>query len=133
MTLLERIIDDVKRGAELLRAAVHIEAIRIEAGVEEIVLGPLTDAQIDKLFTTRAAMTPGGKSLDWRHSIVDRLKVLGWPFDLGTRKEIAQNLGLPSDFKIDGSAESNTALNDALMDAIRHRLIVAGPVVAEHE
>lgn len=133
MTLLDRIIDDVKRGAELLRAFVHIEAIKIEATADNIVFGPLTDAQIDKLFTTRAAMTPGGAQLDWKHSIVDRLKVLGWPSDLQARKEIAQNLGWSSSDKVDGSAESNTRLNDALMAAIRHRLIVPGPVVSERE
>lgn len=126
--LLDRIIDDIKRGAELLRAFAHIGAVKIEADAENIALGPLTNEQIDRLFTTRAAMTPGGSQLDWRHSIVDLLKVLGWPSDLAARKEIAQNLGWSSSDKVDGSAESNIALNYAVMAAIQHRLIMAGPV-----
>lgn len=128
MTLLDRIIDTIKRDAELLRAALHIEAIKIEAAVENIIFGPLTDAQIEKLFTTRAAMLPDGATLDWKHSIVDRLKVLQFDSSLGARKELAQNLQLPPTFKVDGSAMSNTLLNNALMEAVRHRLIVAGPV-----
>lgn len=119
MTLLDRIIDTIKRDAELLRAA-----------VENVLFGPLTDAQMDRLFTTRAAMLPEGSKLDWRHSIVDKLKVLGLDSSLAGRAELARNLGWTG--KVDGSADSNIALNDALMAALRHRLVMGRPL-AERE
>ena len=58
------------------------------------------------------AAEKGGKS-DWRHSIVDLLKLLDLDSSLDARKELAAELGV--DAGAHGSAEQNIALHKAVM------------------
>lgn len=61
---------------------------------------------------TGMADDKGGKS-DWRHSIVDLLKLLDLDSSLDARKELAAELGV--DAGAHGSAEQNIALHKAVM------------------
>ena len=54
-----------------------------------------------------------GKTLNWRTSIVDLMKLLGIDSSLDNRKELARELGYTGD--LDGSAEMNIWLHKATM------------------
>ena len=58
------------------------------------------------------ASEKGGPS-DWRHSIVDLLKLLDLDSSLDARKELATELGVNAGAH--GSAEQNIALHKAVM------------------
>lgn len=58
------------------------------------------------------AEAKGGQS-DWRHSIVDLLKLLDLDSDLAARRELAEELHV--DAGAHGSAEQNLALHKAVM------------------
>ncbi|MBD1553692.1 DUF3597 domain-containing protein [Pseudomonas typographi] len=58
-----------------------------------------------------------GETLNWRTSIVDLLKVLGIDSSLEHRKELAVELGYPSD-KLGDSAEVNQWLHKAVLQKI---------------
>jgi hypothetical protein len=53
------------------------------------------------------------EKLDWRHSIVDLMKVLDLDSSLAARKELATELGYSG--KLDGSAEMNLWLHKQVM------------------
>src|SRR5688572_16698291 len=53
------------------------------------------------------------EKLDWRHSIVDLMKVLDLDSSLGARKQLAQELGYKGE--LNGSAEMNIWLHKAVM------------------
>jgi len=59
---------------------------------------------------------PGAANLDWRHSIVDLLKLLELDSSLSARKELAGELDVHAG--ADGSAEQNIALHKAVMRAL---------------
>ncbi|MBU3076472.1 DUF3597 domain-containing protein [Sphingomonas quercus] len=59
---------------------------------------------------------PGADALDWRHSIVDLLKLLGLDSSLSARKELAGELNIH--VGADGSAEQNMALHKGVMRAL---------------
>ena len=54
-----------------------------------------------------------GKTLNWRTSIVDLMKLLGIDSSLDNRKELARELGYTGD--LEGSAEMNIWLHKATM------------------
>jgi hypothetical protein len=54
-----------------------------------------------------------GKTLNWRSSIVDLMKLIGVDSGLENRKELARELGYTGD--LDGSAEMNIWLHKATM------------------
>lgn len=55
--------------------------------------------------------------LDWKHSIVDLLKLLGLPSDLAARKELAADLHY-SGQAADGSAEKNLWLHKTVLQKL---------------
>jgi hypothetical protein len=66
---------------------------------------------VEAVLTGLAARNP--QKLDWRHSIVDLMKVLELDSSLAARKELAQELGYTG--ALDGSAAMNTWLHRAVM------------------
>lgn len=119
MTLLDRIVDFIRHDFEALRIRGHIIVEKIEAKVETAVFGPRTDAQMDTYLSARCTLT-APDATDWRNSIVDLLKILGFESNLDARMQLAGLVGYGG--KIDGSAESNIALHHAVMRAIRGHL-----------
>ncbi|MCD9004892.1 DUF3597 domain-containing protein [Luteimonas sp. XNQY3] len=72
---------------------------------------PAEPVDVEAVLTGLAA-EKGGKS-DWRHSIVDLLKLLDLDSNLEARKELAAELGVNAGAH--GSAEQNLALHKAVM------------------
>jgi hypothetical protein len=63
----------------------------------------------------------GAEYLDWRHSVVDLLKLLQLDSSLRARGALADELGLPAGD--DGSPVWNTELHDAVVKAVaEHRI-----------
>ena len=72
---------------------------------------PAEPVDVEAVLTDMAA-EKGGPS-DWRHSIVDLLKLLDLDSNLEARKELATELGVSAGAH--GSAEQNVALHKAVM------------------
>ncbi|MDC7806756.1 DUF3597 domain-containing protein [Luteimonas sp BLCC-B24] len=72
---------------------------------------PAEPVDVEAVLTGLAA-DKGGPS-DWRHSIVDLLKLLDLDSSLDARKELAAELGVNAGAH--GSAEQNIALHKAVM------------------
>lgn len=70
------------------------------------------DAALEKI-----AHQKGDPHLDWNHSIVDLMKLIGMDPSLDNRKELATELGYTG--AKDGSAEMNIWLHKAVMERIR--------------
>lgn len=66
---------------------------------------------VEAVLTGLAAQAP--QRLDWRHSIVDLMKLLDLDSSLAARKELAEELGYTG--TRDGSAEMNMWLHRAVM------------------
>jgi hypothetical protein len=66
---------------------------------------------VEAVLTALAARNP--QRLDWRHSIVDLMKLLDLDSGLPARKELARELGYSG--ATDGSAEMNMWLHRAVM------------------
>lgn len=66
---------------------------------------------IEAVVSAKAAQK--GEKLDWRHSIVDLMKVLDLDSSLSARKQLAQELGYKGE--LNGSAEMNTWLHSQVM------------------
>lgn len=73
------------------------------------------------LDTVEAALdrkaAAGSQRLDWRHSIVDLMKLIGQDSSLSARKQLAQELGYTG--ALDGSAEMNIWLHHRVMSKLR--------------
>ena len=72
---------------------------------------PMTAVDVEAVLTALAERNP--QKLDWRHSIVDLMKLLDLDSSLGARKELAEELGFSG--PKDGSAEMNLWLHRAVM------------------
>ena len=73
---------------------------------------------IDELTVTLDASAAGNpEKLDWRHSIVDLMKLTGQDSSLEARKKLAHELGYTG--ALDGSAEMNIWLHQKVMDRLR--------------
>ena len=88
----------------------RIKAIRAARASKEI---PLVDVmeKLEKL----AAANP--QDLDWKVSIVDLLKLLDIDSSYEARKELATELGCPTDL-MDDSAQMNTWLHKTVLEKI---------------
>jgi 3-oxoacyl-ACP reductase-like protein len=80
---------------------------------------PAAPEQIDVDATlTRIAEQKGETNLDWQHSIVDLMKLIGQDSSLANREELATELGYTG--AKDGSAEMNLWLHDQVMNKLRN-------------
>lgn len=75
---------------------------------------PAQAVDVGKVLEDLAAKNP--QKLDWRHSIVDMLKLLDIDSSLQARKELAAELGYKGD--TNDSAAMNVWLHKAVMDAL---------------
>ena len=73
--------------------------------------GAAPSVDVEAVLAGLAARNP--QSLDWRHSIVDLMKLVELDSSLASRKALAQELGYPG--TPDGSAEMNLWLHRAVM------------------
>lgn len=77
---------------------------------------PVAISQVD-VVAKLDAMKASNPGLDWKHSIVDLLKLLGLPSDLAARKELAADLHY-SGSAADGSAEKNLWLHKTVLQKL---------------
>lgn len=71
-------------------------------------------AEVSEVDVERSLAAMGdGKTLNWRTSIVDLMKLIGVDSSLDNRKELARELGYTGE--LDGSAEMNMWLHKATM------------------
>lgn len=129
MRILNSIIAAIRFGVQLLErdAAqvirdIEVDAAIIGAKIETRLFGPLPPAKVDALLAKAQLFVPD--AVDWRHSIVDLMKVLHLDSSLAARSELARELGYSG--KLNGSAEMNIWLHDQVMDQVAHRLVI-GP------
>jgi hypothetical protein len=78
---------------------------------------------IEAVLTGMASQNP--QKLDWRHSIVDLMKLLGLDSSLGARKELAQEL------HYDGDANDSAAMNMWLHKQVMQKLADNGGKVPD--
>lgn len=74
---------------------------------------PATQPVDAEAAIARIAQEKGNPNLDWRHSIVDLMKLLDLDSSLDNRKQLATELGYTG--AKDGSAEMNIWLHQAVM------------------
>ena len=81
------------------------------APVPEAAPAPMAAVDVEAVLTVMAQDNP--KTLDWRHSIVDLMKLLSLDSSLTARKELAGELGYTGD--TNDSATMNIWLHKAVM------------------
>ncbi|NNE93734.1 MAG: DUF3597 domain-containing protein, partial [Verrucomicrobiales bacterium] len=80
------------------------------APAEEPAPAPVEEVDVEAMLDQMNANHP--EDLDWRHSIVDLLKLVNMDSSYGARKELAKELGNDS---YEGSAEDNIQLNKQVL------------------
>jgi hypothetical protein len=76
---------------------------------------PMSEVDVTARLEQLAAQNP--QKLNWRTSIVDLMKLLGMESSLAERKELAQELGYPSD-QMSDTARMNTWLHQQVLHKI---------------
>jgi hypothetical protein len=76
---------------------------------------------VEAVLTVMAQDNP--QTLDWRHSIVDLMKLLSLDSSLAARKELAGELGYT------GNADDSAAMNVWLHKAVMEKLAANGGIV----
>ena len=85
-----------------------------EAAPAAVAVAPAPPPQVIDVTAALDDMAANaGQKLDWRHSIVDLMKLVGMESSLAERKELATEVGYPG--AKDGSAEMNIWLHKAVM------------------
>ena len=79
---------------------------------------PLPPDELAKRLDAMAAKNP--QKLDWRHSIVDLMKLVNQDSSLDARKKLAQELGYTGE--LTGSAEMNMWLHRQVMQKLSRDL-----------
>jgi hypothetical protein len=75
-----------------------------------------TSGPVDVEAVLTGMASKAGQTLDWRHSIVDLMKLLGLDSSLSARKELAQELGYSGD--TNDSASMNIWLHKQVMQKL---------------
>lgn len=75
---------------------------------------PMTKEEVEVMLTKAAKSAPDAK--DWRHSIVDLMKILRLDSGSTARLQLAHELGYSG--PLDSSAKMNTWLHDEVMKRI---------------
>lgn len=99
------VADKVADDAQALKERVEARAPKYGPMLEEIL-----DASQEQLIEE------GGEKLDWRHSIVDTMKLVNVDSSFSNRKQLAGEFGI-ADYK--GSAEDNIKLRDYFLEWLR--------------
>ena len=90
---------------------------RIMAGLRNFLTPDMTPEEAKAALETRASKSD--EKLDWQHSIVDLMKLLGLDSSLTARKELAKELGYTG--PLDGSAEMNVWLHKEVVKEVAER------------
>lgn len=111
-TILQKIRDAIRaRRSEVVDDGAPGQVAGTEAAEAALTL----EQEVDAFLTAKAAEKT--ELLDWRHSIVDLLKVLDEPHDLAARRDLAAELGFEGEFT--GSNLDNMWLHAQVMQGVR--------------
>lgn len=90
----------------------------IIAAIHSLVGGPMPRAAVEAKLAEKAAawLAAHHERLDWRHSIVDLLKLIGQDSSLQAREALAASLGYTGAYN--GSAEMNIWLIGKVLDEL---------------
>jgi hypothetical protein len=78
---------------------------------------PVAVSAVDVVAKLEALASAHSEKLNWKVSIVDLLKLLGLDSSLGSRKELATELGCPAD-KMGDSAQMNMWLHKTVLQKL---------------
>ncbi len=78
---------------------------------------PVTISQVDVVAKLADLASSHAEKLNWRVSIVDLMKLLGLDSSLSARKELATELGCPTD-KMSDSAQMNIWLHKTVLQKL---------------
>jgi Domain of unknown function (DUF3597) len=81
------------------------------------VTAPASMPVVDVVAKLEGMAASHGEKLNWKTSIVDLLKLVGMDSSLGARKELAVEMGCPTD-KMGDSAQMNMWLHKAVLARI---------------
>lgn len=84
---------------------------------------PMAAVDVESVLTVMAQDNP--QTLDWRHSIVDLMKLLSLDSSLTARKELASELGYT------GDTNDSAAMNIWLHKAVMEKLAANGGIVPD--
>ncbi len=81
--------------------------------LQPVEAAPVAISEFDVIANLEEIDANDGRSLNWRTSIVDLMKMLGMDASLQERKDLAMELGYTGE--LEGSAEMNIWLHKAVM------------------
>jgi len=85
--------------------------------VAEAAPAPVAISEVDVVAKLAELASSHAEKLNWKVSIVDLMKLLGLDSSLGARKELATELGCPSD-KMGDSAQMNMWLHKTVLQKL---------------
>jgi hypothetical protein len=127
MRPIDKIISALHFGVMLLRT----HSVKIDVGVNVDVkvdqppppagdsAAPMTMAEVAAVLDSAAKMS--GERLDWRHSVVDLMKLLPIDSGLNARCDLARELGYTG--ALNGSAAMNIWLHEKVMQQIAEHVV----------
>lgn len=92
---------------------------RLWNAIKTTVAGPMSKEAVDKALADAAAKHP--EHLNYQHSVVDLMKLLGMDPSLENREALADELGYTG--PRGGTAEMNIGLHKALMEEVAKRCV----------
>lgn len=103
----------------------HEEAIAVQpsapvadaAPAAPVAVAPIAISEVDVMAKLAALSAAHAEKLNWKTSIVDLLKLLGLDSTLAVRKELATELGCPSE-KMGDSAQMNMWLHRTVLQKL---------------
>ncbi len=111
MSIFEKLMDKI-RGRHTPKAESKVNAPAAAGGsTPPPRAAVLSDVDVEAVLTEMAA--DNAQKLDWRHSIVDLMKLVGMESSLSERKELAKELGYTG--STDDSATMNIWLHKQVM------------------
>ena len=114
MSIFGSIMSKIFHHPQAEKTAPAAPAAATTAGAPQAAPTPMPAVDVEAVLTIMAQDNP--QTLDWRHSIVDLMKLLSLDSSLTARKELASELGYTGD--TNDSVALNTWLHKAVMDEL---------------
>lgn len=115
MGFFSNILNKLGFGEDKVEAAAAAPQAPVAEQVAAAAVAPVT--VVDVVAKLDGLAEAHGEKLNWQSSIVDLLKLLNMDSSLAARKELAQEIGCPSD-KMADSAQMNMWLHKTVLQKI---------------
>jgi len=120
MSIFGKILEKLGFGGDKPAALPHVPPPPAAGKPADIPLAPAAPAAIpvvDVMAKLEALAAANPQKLNWKTSIVDLMKLLGLDSSYGARKELATELGCPSE-KMSDSAQMNMWLHKTVLQKL---------------